>query len=129
MHIDPYYNDSIQLLGGKWIAPRPTSSPALAIAIAYVWITEGTYDKAYVSTHTQGFEKWADYVLGKDDGIPKSPEWQEAETGVPAERRARAGARMGAQEDLSRRGRLGQRPRRRVPQRDRHSVGAHDGAA
>ena len=84
VHIDPYYNDSIQLLGGKWIAPRPTSSPALAIAIAYVWITEGTYDKNYVATHTHGFEKWADYVLGKSDGIPKSPEWQEAETGVPA---------------------------------------------
>ena len=84
VHIDPYFNDSIQLLGGKWIAPRPTSSPALALAIAYVWITEGTYDKKYVYTHTHGFEKWADYVLGKDDGIPKSPEWQEAETAVPA---------------------------------------------
>ena len=84
VHIDPYYNDSIQLLGGKWIAPRPTTSPALAIAIAYVWITEGLYDKDYVATHTIGFEKWADYVLGKSDGVPKSPEWQEAETGVPA---------------------------------------------
>ena len=84
VHIDPYYNDSIQLLGGKWIAPRPTSSPALAIAIAYVWITEGTYDKDYIATRTHGFDKWADYVVGKSDGIPKSPEWQEAETGVPA---------------------------------------------
>ncbi len=84
VHIDPYYNDSIQLLGGKWIAPRPTSSPALAIAIAYVWITEGSYDKDYIETHTHGFETWRDYVTGASDGIPKSPEWQEAETGVPA---------------------------------------------
>ena len=84
VHIDPYYNESIQLLGGKWIAPRPTSSPALALAIAYVWITEGTYDKKYVETHTHGFDKWRDYVLGETDGIPKSPEWQEAETSVPA---------------------------------------------
>ena len=84
VHIDPYYNDSIQLLGGKWIAPRPTSCPALALAIAYVWMTEGTYDKQYVATHTHGFEKWRDYVLGLSDGTPKSPEWQENETGVPA---------------------------------------------
>jgi molybdopterin guanine dinucleotide-containing S/N-oxide reductase-like protein len=84
VHIDPYYNDSIQLLGGKWIAPRPTTSPALAIAIAYVWITEGLYDKEYVATHTIGFEKWRDYVLGESDGVPKTPEWQEVETGVPA---------------------------------------------
>ena len=107
VHIDPYYNDSIQLLGGKWIAPRPTSSPALAIAIAYVWITEGTYDKNYVETHTHGFEKWADYVLGKSDGIPKSPEWQESRDRRAGERRARARARVGEQEDLSRRRSLG----------------------
>jgi len=84
VHIDPYYNDSIQLLGGKWIAPRPTTSPALALAIAYVWMIEGLYDKDYVASHTTGFDKWAEYVLGKSDGIPKSPEWQETETGVPA---------------------------------------------
>ncbi len=84
VHIDPYFNDSIQFLGGKWIAPRPTTSPALAIAIAYVWITEDLYDKDYIATHTTGFETWRDYVLGKSDGIPKSPEWQEDETGVPA---------------------------------------------
>ena len=84
VHIDPYFNDTIQFLGGKWIAPRPTTSPALAIAIAYVWITEDLYDKDYVATHTMGFETWRDYVLGVSDGIPKSPEWQEGETGVPA---------------------------------------------
>ncbi len=84
VHIDPYYNDSIQLLGGKWIAPRPTTSPALALAIAYVWMIEGLYDKDYVATHTTGFDKWAEYVLGKSDGVPKSPEWQDIETGVPA---------------------------------------------
>ena len=47
-----------QLLGGKWIAPRPTTSPALAVAIAYVWITEDLYDKEYVSTRTEGFDLW-----------------------------------------------------------------------
>jgi trimethylamine-N-oxide reductase (cytochrome c) len=41
----------------------------------YLWITEGNYDKEYVKTHTFGFDKFTDYVLGKDDGIPKTPEW------------------------------------------------------
>ena len=84
VHIDPHLNDTAQFLGGKWIAPRPTTSPALALAIAYVWITEELYDKAYVETRTQGFDIWRDYVLGTEDGTPKTPEWQEAETGVPA---------------------------------------------
>ena len=82
VHIDPYYNDTAQLLGGKWISPRPTTSPALALAIAHVWMTEDLYDKDYVRDRTVGFDKWADYVLGKEDGIAKTPEWQAGETGI-----------------------------------------------
>ena len=84
VHIDPYFNESAQLLGGKWIAPKPATSPALALAIAHVWITEGLYDKEFVATKTTGFDKWTAYVLGTEDGTPKTPEWQEPETGVPA---------------------------------------------
>ncbi len=84
VHIDPYYNNTAALIGGKWIAPKPATDSALAMAIAWVWITEGTYDKEYVEARTVGFDKWRDYLLGKEDGIPKTPEWQEAETGVAA---------------------------------------------
>ncbi len=84
VHIDPYFNDTAQLLGGKWIAPRPTTSPALAMAIAYVWIKEDLYDKDYVEKRTQGFDKWKAYLLGEEDGEPKTPEWAAEETGVPA---------------------------------------------
>ncbi|MAF49760.1 MAG: molybdopterin-dependent oxidoreductase [Rhodospirillales bacterium] len=84
VHIDPHHNETAALLGGKWIAPRPTTDPALALAIAHVWISEGLYDKDFVTNRTVGFEKWRDYVLGEDDGTPKTPEWQEPETGVPA---------------------------------------------
>ena len=84
VHVDPHYNASAQFLGGKWFAPRPTTSVAMAMAIAYVWIKEGRYDKDYVASHTVGFDKWKAYLLGEEDGIAKTPEWQELETGVPA---------------------------------------------
>ncbi|MGB7076810.1 MAG: molybdopterin-dependent oxidoreductase [Xanthobacteraceae bacterium] len=84
VHVDPYYNASAQFLPGKWLAPKPTTSVAMAMAIAYVWIKEGLYDKAYVETHTIGFDKWKAYLVGEEDGIAKTPEWQEKETGVPA---------------------------------------------
>ena len=48
VHVDPFYNDSCQFLGGKWLPTKPTSSPALAMAIAYVWIKENLYDKDFV---------------------------------------------------------------------------------
>jgi molybdopterin guanine dinucleotide-containing S/N-oxide reductase-like protein len=93
VHIDPFYNHTAALLGGKWLAPRPATGNALPLAIAYVWITEGLYDKEYVAQRTYGFDQWKEYILGKEDGIPKTPEWQEAEAGIPA-REVRALARL-----------------------------------
>ena len=84
VHIDPYYNHTAALLGGKWLAPRPATGNSLALAIAYVWITEALYDQQYVADRTVGFDQWKDYVLGKEDGIPKTPEWQEGESAIPA---------------------------------------------
>ena len=84
VHIDPFHNHTAQFLGGKWIAPRPGTDSAMVLAIAHVWLTEGLYDKQYVADRTLGFEKWRAYILGEEDGLPRTPEWQEAETGVPA---------------------------------------------
>ena len=84
VHIDPYLNSTAALHGGKWFAPRPGTDAAMAMAIAHVWISEGLYDKKFVAERCVGFEVWRDYVLGKEDGVPKTPEWQEGETGIPA---------------------------------------------
>ncbi len=92
VHIDPFYNHTAALMGGKWLAPRPATGNALALAIAYVWITEELYDRQYVANRTVGFDKWKDYILGQEDGLPKTPEWQENESNIAA-KDARALAR------------------------------------
>jgi trimethylamine-N-oxide reductase (cytochrome c) len=84
VHIDPYENATAAFVGGRWIAPKPGTDTAMALAIANVWMNEGTYDKEYVATRTYGFEKWEAYVLGETDGVAKTPEWQEPITGIPA---------------------------------------------
>ena len=93
----------------------------------HVWVSEGLCDKDYVAARTTGFDEWKAYLLGEIDAVPKTPEWQEEETGVPA-RDARALARMwGRQEGLSgcRNERRG--IRRRRPRRDGAAMGAlHD---
>lgn len=84
VHIDPYHNHTVQALGGKWIAPRPGTSNALALAIAHVWIEEGLYDKNYVDRLTTGFDEWKAHILGEDGTEAKTPEWAEVECGVDA---------------------------------------------
>lgn len=95
VHIDPHFNPTAQLLGGRWIPIKPATDAALAQAIMHVWVTEDLYDKEYIARCTTGFDEWKSHLLGLDDGIPKTPEWQEAETGVSA-KVARALARQWA---------------------------------
>jgi anaerobic selenocysteine-containing dehydrogenase len=82
--IDPFHNYTNAVMGGKWIAPRMGTDTAIAMAIAFVWITEDTYNKQYVADRTIGFEKFKPYVLGETDGVPKTPEWAAEESGVEA---------------------------------------------
>ena len=93
--IDPYYNYTNAFMDGTWIAPRPGTDTAMAMAIAWVWFTEDTYDHEYVAARTHGIEEFRTYVMGCEDGQPKTPEWAESESGVPA-RRIRALARAWA---------------------------------
>ena len=73
--VSPDLNYSGAVHADKWIPILPNTDAALHLAIAYTWMTEGTYDKDYVATHVVGFDKFEDYVLGREDGVPKTPEW------------------------------------------------------
>ena len=84
VHIDPYLNSTAAFMGGRWIAPRPGTDAALALAIAYVWLKNGTYDKDYCEKRTIGLDVWQEYIFGEKDGTPKTPEWQEEITGIEA---------------------------------------------
>jgi len=84
IYICPEVNYGAAVHADKWIPIRPNTDAAMRLAIAYVWLTEGTYDKEYIATHAVGFDKFAEYVLGKEDGIPKTPKWAEGKCGVPS---------------------------------------------
>ncbi len=84
VYVCPDVNYGTAVHADKWIPIRPNTDAALQLAIAYTWITEGTCDKEYVATHVVGFDKFEEYVLGKEDGIPKTPEWAEKKTAIPS---------------------------------------------
>ncbi len=82
--IAPDVNYANAIHADKWIPVLPNTDAALYLAIAHEWFKEGTYDKAYLETHAYGVDKFEAYVMGKEDGVPKSPEWAAPITGVPA---------------------------------------------
>jgi anaerobic dimethyl sulfoxide reductase subunit A len=82
--VDPRYTETASLLNAQWIPIRPGTDAAMLIAMAHVMITENLQDHAFLDKYTVGFDQFKDYVLGKEDGVPKTPSWAEAITGVPA---------------------------------------------
>jgi anaerobic selenocysteine-containing dehydrogenase len=83
IYICPDLNYGAAVHADKWIPILPGTDAALQLAIAYIWITEGTWDKQYIATHAYGYDNFEDYVLGKEDGTPKTAEWASPKCGIP----------------------------------------------
>lgn len=83
---DPRYTVGAEVLADQWIPIKPGTDHAMFLAMAYVLFKEDLWDKAFVARHVEprGFETWKDYVLGREDGIEKAPEWAERRCAVPA---------------------------------------------
>ena len=58
VYICPDLNYGAAVHADKWIPVLPNTDAALQLAIIYMWIKEGTYDKEYVETHVVGFDKF-----------------------------------------------------------------------
>ena len=83
VYVDPALNYSACYQADKWIPVLPNTDAALYLGIAYVWLTEHSYDREYVEKYCVGYEGFFEYVLGKEDGVPKTPEWSSTKCGVP----------------------------------------------
>ena len=69
IHIAPDVNYANAVHADKWVPVLPNTDAALQLAIAYTWLKEDTYDKEYLATHAVGFENFAYYVMGGEDGV------------------------------------------------------------
>ncbi len=95
--VDPVYHDSAKVLDAEYIPCRPGEDVPLLLACAYVMITNGWHDQAFLDTYTLGFdaahmpagadpaENFSDYVLGTYDGTPKTPAWASYYCGTPVD--------------------------------------------
>ena len=82
--VDPRYTDTAATFGDQWIPIRPGTDAAMLTAMAYVMVRENLQDQVFLDRYTVGFQQYREYLVGDEDGVPKTPEWAEAITGVPA---------------------------------------------
>ncbi|MGL4344585.1 MAG: molybdopterin-dependent oxidoreductase [Cellulosilyticaceae bacterium] len=100
--IGPDYNASAQLYDAKWLRVRTGTDTAFLLGVTYEMLRldeagEDLIDWAFLHKYSIGFdaesmpkdaktnENFKDYVLGKYDNIPKTPEWASEICGTPVE--------------------------------------------
>ena len=95
--VDPRRSDTVRRLDAEWIPIRPATDAALLDAMAYVIYTCNLHDRDFLDRCCIGFDRdhmppgidpaecCVSYLMGETDGQPKTPEWAEPITGVPAE--------------------------------------------
>lgn len=94
--IDPRQNDTALALDAEWIPLRPATDAALLDAMAWVIASNHLEDRGFLDRCCVGYDRdhmpagvdpslcVLDYLTGARDGVPKTPQWAEAITGVPA---------------------------------------------
>jgi biotin/methionine sulfoxide reductase len=80
----------------EWLAPVPGTDVAIMLALAYVLATDGLADRGFLDAYCTGYPRFERYLLGTDDGVPKSPEWASRICGLPANTLAVLARRMAA---------------------------------
>jgi len=85
IYVDVRFTNTAAVLANQWIPIRPGTDTAMLLSMAYVMIREKLLDEDFLKTYTVGFEYFSNYVLGKEDGITKTPLWAEGITGVKAD--------------------------------------------
>ncbi|MEM9585283.1 MAG: molybdopterin-dependent oxidoreductase [Pseudomonadota bacterium] len=83
LNVSPCKSD---LPSADWLSIRPGTDTALMLALAYDIVANGGADETFLERCTSGWPEWRAYILGQNDGIPKTPQWAAAICDVPVDR-------------------------------------------
>ncbi len=75
VNVSPIRNDTADFLDAEWLAVRPNTDTALMLALAHTLASEDLADRAFLEKYCVGYERFARYLRGDDDGQPKDADW------------------------------------------------------
>jgi biotin/methionine sulfoxide reductase len=100
VNVSPYRDDMPDYLNADWLAPRPNTDTALMLGLAHTLVVEDLHDKAFLASHTEGYDRFEAYLLGASDGTPKDADWAAAIADVEADAIRRLARRMAAKRTM-----------------------------
>jgi len=84
--VSPTREDIPEFPDAEYIRLRPGTDTAFMLGMAHVLIREGLADRDFLRRCTTGFDAVEAYVMGRQDGVEKTPAWAAAICDCPAER-------------------------------------------
>lgn len=85
VNVSPVRDDTAPWLDAQWVPVRPNTDVALMLGIAHTLLVEGRHDGDFLARCCTGFDRFADYLIGATDGVPKDPAWAGQITGIEPE--------------------------------------------
>ncbi len=73
--VNPVRPETLDVTGGRWIAPLPGTDAALALGLVHTLIASGKADRHFLETRTTGFETLEAYLEGRLDGVVRDAAW------------------------------------------------------
>lgn len=84
MSINPQVTTTDEKMGSEWVRIIPNTDTALFMAMSHHLLSQNKHNQAFIDKYTVGFDKYRAHLEGKDGTSPKTPEWAEKITGIPA---------------------------------------------
>ena len=82
--VSPLRDDLPPEAGARWVAIRPGTDTALMLGIAHTLASEALHDRAFLDRFCEGYPAFERYLLGQEDGQPKTAAWAAEITGIAA---------------------------------------------
>ena len=86
INLSPLKSDTAEKLSAEWLTPKPGTDTAVMMGLAHTLLEEGLQDQEFLDAYTVGFEKFAAYLAGETDGVPKDANWAAERSGLSATR-------------------------------------------
>ncbi|MFE1272886.1 molybdopterin-dependent oxidoreductase [Streptomyces sp. NPDC058758] len=100
VNVSPLRSDTAGFLDAEWLPVVPNTDTAAMLGIAHTMLVNGWHDEDFLHRCCVGFDRFASYLVGESDGVPKDAAWASGITGISRDAIIDLARRLTAQRSL-----------------------------